>query len=421
MERPMTIEMTKSVASRTGKHDFEGEASVAMMELRESMLSMIAGLPGATTRAVDLERCLGVSRTLGWQIHRLVTNPTPLTAGRHVPGGAAVGQVLRGARSAGVGEDVVARVEEAMNAFEALVDRHAGDRATFVTMLGSLAGSEESPLDIKTRRQAFRHNSQIWGVQVKVSLACGIMHPGADPSVYDMAVVRGLGDVRRLRAGAPFQVSGQRIVDSTRHITVAEDIGEQGAINHAGGARLLAEYCSRPLPELESRIEDGCLLTYLRDAQIGNAGSRTIYLADMTRGVKWQSQGDVGNHHIRSATVLKPIEVLILDTLVYKGMFGAIHPVARVNGTLARLGVTDPYAYGEDETLPIEPDLRRLGVGTGALTTPHVPRYREMVESVLSGVGWDPSAFEVFRCVVRYPALGSMVQVRFELPERGNW
>ncbi len=401
--------------------DFESEASAVMMQLREALLGLIAGLSGATTRAVDLERRLGVSRTLGWQIHRLVTDPVPLTGARYVPGVAALGQVLRGARAADVPEERIERVEHAMRDFESMVQRHADDRATFMTMLGSLAGPRASGLDVKLRKEAFRLNSQIWGVQVKASLACGIMRPGSDPSVYDMAVVRGLRGVRQLRAGIPFQVSGQRIVDGARRPAFPEEMGEQGGPDHGAGPRLLSEFCSQPLPELESRIQDGCLHTFLRDAPLGNAGARTIYLADLTRGVGWAEAQGQRNHHIRSTTVLKPIEALVLDTLVHRDMFGTLHPVAEVFGSLGKLGEKDPYAFEPGETLPIEPDLKRLGFGPGVMATPHVPRYREMVESVLERVGWDASEFEVFRCVVEYPPLGSMVRVRFDLPERGNW
>lgn len=408
------------VADSTGG-GFEPQAAAVMHDLREAFLGLVEGLPNATSRAVDLEKALGISRTLGWQIHRVATSPDPLAAGPHVPGAAAVGQVLRAARSVGVPDDRVRRVGDAMRSFESLVERHAGDRAAFVTMLGSLTG-EGAALDLRTRRQAYRINSQVWGVQIKTLVTCGVLGPGADSSRMDMLLIRGLREARRLRAGVPLQVSGQRIVDGERRPTMPVALSGSEPLGEWRGPSLLTEFCSQPVPELETRIEDGSLNTFLSGSELGNTGVKTVYLADLTRGFGWRSGPEEGSHHIRCATVLKPMEAVVVDTLVHRGMFTeSLRPVSRVNGSLGRLGETDPYAFGPDETLPIEPELRRLGIGLGVLATPHVPRYREMVGSVLARVGWDPMDFEVFRCVVEYPPLGSLVQVRFDLPEKGNW
>ncbi|MCC5821704.1 MAG: hypothetical protein LAT64_00280 [Phycisphaerales bacterium] len=401
---------------------FEPQAVAVMHGLRDAFLGLLEGLPGSGSRAVDLEKALGVSRTLGWQIHRVATSHDPLAVAAHVPGLAAVEQALRSARAAGVAEDRVQRVDEAMRRFEDIVQHHAGDRAVFVTMLGSLAGEPAASLDLRTRRQAFRLESQVWGVQVKTFVACAVLAPGSDPSLMDMVLIRGLRDVRRLRAGVPMQVSGQQIVDSDRKPTVPMPLDADEPLKEGSGPSLLAGFCSQPVPRLETRIEDGCLNTFLSDAELGNSGIKTVYLADITRGMRWRSEPQDRNHHIRTATVLKPSEVVVLDTLIHRDMFGTLPaPTARVHGSLARLGERNPYAYRDDETLPIEPEHRRLGAGSGVLTTPHVPRYREMVESVLAGVGWDPAAFDAYRCVVEYPPLGSMVWTRFAFPERGLW
>ena len=402
--------------------DFEPQAVAVMHGLRDAFLGLLEGLPGSGSRAVDLEKALGVSRTLGWQLHRVATSGDPLVVAGHVPGLSAVEQALRSARAAGVSEERVRRVDEAMRRFEDMVQHHAGNRAAFVTMLGSLTGEPAASLDLRTRRQAFRLNSQVWGVQVKTFVACAVLAPGSDSSMMDMVLIRGLREVRRLRAGVPMQVSGQRIMDSDREPTVPMPLGSSEPLREGAGPSLLTEFCSQPVPSLETRVEDGCLNTFLSDAELGNSGIKTVYLADITRGMGWRSEPRDRSHHIRTATVLKPTEVVVLDTLIHRGMFGTLPaPVARVHGSLARLGERNPYAYREDETLPIEPENRRLGAGAGVLTTPHVPRYREMVESVLAGVGWDPAAFDAYRCIVEYPPLGSMVWARFAFPECGLW
>src|SRR5690606_20560982 len=105
-------------------------------------------------RAADLDKALGVSRTLGWQIHRVANTSNPLEGGLYVPGMAAVQQALRGARAAGIAEQHLRRAAQAVAAFESFVERHAGDRATFATMINSLAGRNGEAIDLKARRAA---------------------------------------------------------------------------------------------------------------------------------------------------------------------------------------------------------------------------------------------------------------------------
>ncbi len=396
---------------------FEVHAARVMRDLREAFLGLIEGLPRSATRAADIEKALGVSRTLGWQIHRLATTPDPLEAGLHVPGSAAVAQALRGARSAGVGEDRVARARRAMEAFEALVAEHAGDRAAFNTMIGSLAGSEVESIDLRTRREAFRMHSRVWGVQVKTFVACGVVHPGKDAEHDDMVFIRGMHEARWLRQGVALQVSGYRLVDSeSRPMHPSDGAGEP----FAPGSTLLREFCSPDLPEIETRVEDGNQFAFFRDAPLGNAGVTTVYLADVMRDIRWRPSDGSPPSHVRSVSIQKPIAMLVMDALVHRDTFRARRMSSRVLGSLTRLGERDPSAFTSEDVLPVQPELRHRGRGAGVLGTPHVPRYREMVESVLGRLGWDPEAFDLYRCTLEYPLLSTTVEVRFDDLERGG-
>lgn len=404
----------------TDNQYFEQQAVHVMRELREAALGVFECLSQPIHRAADLEKSLSLSRTLAWQLHRLALGPNLLAAGAHVPGVAAMGQALRAARKVGVPNDRINRVAKAMDRFEHLVQEHAGDRATFTTMINSLAGEEADTIDIKTRRQAFRVNSQAWGLQVKTFLACGIIHPGARSDLDDMAILRGLREVRRLRTDVPLRVSSQLVMDAASNFTQPHSVTKTGDLGQIG-PKLLVDFCTKPCPGLVTRIEDGCIHTFLEDSPLGTAGQQTVYLADLTRDIEWQGDGSRPNHHIRCATITKPIETLVLDTLIHRDMFGTLEPKAAVYGSLDRLAETNPYRYHEHETVPIEAQVRNLGYGAGAVTTPYVPGYREMVEQVCCDAGWDASEFEVFRCVIEYPLLNTHVQVYFPLPERGNW
>ena len=399
---------------------FEVRAVEILRELREAFLHLIESLPGPTHRAADLDKALGVSRTLGWQIHRVATSPTPLEAGLHVPGMAAVQQVLRAARAAGVPEPQLRDANRAMETFESFVERHAGDRATFSTMINSLAGKDAEAINLRTRRQMFRAASQAWGVQLRTYLACQVILPGKTSDMLDVVSIRGLRGIRRLRSGAPFRLSTQRFFDAHDHVMQSHSIDEEAA-GAPQGPKLLKEFCTQPTPELDNRFDGQLMHTYLRETPLGNAGVLNLYLADISRDFEWKAPGDKANSHVWFAAIRKPMESLVLDTLLHKDMFSEIEWETRVCGSLDRAGEVDPDKFPPEETLPIRAELLDLGVGPAGLPTPHVPRYREMVESVCNDIGQDARNFHLYRCIIEYPLLLSVVSTKFLLPEKGNW
>jgi hypothetical protein len=412
---------TATVALHDGNL-FEVKAVEVMRSLRSAFLKLIEAVPGNIRRAADLERALGVSTTLAWQFHRIATSPDPVAIGADVPGMAATRQFLKAATAKGVTDTHITNALRAMEAFEELVHQHAGDRATFVTMINSLAGREGETIDLKTRRQAYRINSQIWGVQAKTLVGCGIYHPGRRSGVFDVISVRGAREIRRLRAGAPFRLSSQQVTDGFMHNLESQAI-EPGAANASApsaGPKLVEGFCTEPHPELDNRIEGGIVHTFLKETPLGNAGAQTLYLVDVTRDVEWVMPHKP-SYHYKFNAVMKPVEALVLDALIHRDMFGKLSPTVRVFGSLDRLGERDPEQYGEQETLPVPATVHNLGHGLSALPTPHVPRYAEMFESVCQRVGWDPEQFDLYRCVVEYPLLSTMVCTRFDFPEQGNW
>lgn len=395
---------------------FESEAVGVMRDLRGAFLSVMQGLKTPIHRATELERALGIRTTLAWQVFRVATAENPLEAGSHVPGSAAVRQMTTAARDAGVDEQVLQEVEVAMQAFEQLVQRHAGDRGMFTSMIGSLAGEASDQSSSSARRQAFRANSQLWGVQVKAQLWSMLWHPGKGPLYIHNASIRGLRDVRWLRRGPRFAVSTRRAKDEGG--TIREPVALDGGENDTfSGPTLLTEYCSKPCAKLINRVdEDGFVRSYLAEAPLGKAGSQTLFLADVVRDYNLERDKESG--YLTSAvTVTKPSEVLVIDSLVHRAALQEARPSVSVQGSLQRLGTTDHHFFLPEDTLPVGTEVQSLGSGRAALATSHIPRYGAMVDSVCQQIGWTLDDFDVYRCVIEYPILGSLVKVSFPISD----
>ncbi len=395
---------------------FEEQAIEVVHALREAFLGLITSLPRSVKRPADLERALGLSRTLAWQIHRMATSSDALKAASQMPGIAAVRQVLEAAEAVGVPQERLVAVSSAMERFGSMAEVHAGERGAFSTMLKSVAGRDSEVIDLALRRRALRINSQCWGYQVKTFLGCGIYHPSSSPGCFDMIAVRGLHEVRRLRGGARFRFGTQRISDGSE--APLGDHANGALLNPPAGPKLLTEYCTKPCPELVTEVEGEFVNTFLRDAPLGNAGLQSIYVSDVTRGRTAQAGPGQPKGLLNFAAILKPIEVLLLDVLIHRDLFGPLEPTVHVYGLLDRVpAINVPGSYRAEDEVPVPAEVFKLGVGPAVLSTPHVPRYRQMIEDVCRDAGWNIGEFDVYRSTVECPMLNTGVCVRFDLPD----
>jgi hypothetical protein len=70
----------------------------------------------------------------------------------------------------------------------------------------------------------------------------------------------------------------------------------------------------------------------------------------------------------------------------------------------------------ESEILPVNESAFFLGRGLEPGRTPVVPRYVEMIGYAMDRVGWNPDEFRLFRCIVEYPMVQSMIRLKFLQP-----
>jgi hypothetical protein len=353
-------------------------------------------------------------------VYRLATSDDPIQEAEAVPGPMAVRRVIEAARAQGVAEDRLEQVMSAVLVFDRLVQAHADGRKTFNSMIASLSEGAEDAIDLQTRRAAFRANSQVWGLQARACLWSTTYFPGRNSEFMGALSLRGPIGVRRLRVNAPYIVSGYVAFEKSSDASQPEPLGSAPDAN-SPDPRLLVPFCTRPLPQISSsHTSDQFVLTEMPPGPVGNAGAATILLADVVRNSKWKQEGDQQSI-VNSMGVATPFEVLVLDTLFHRSMFGRLTPRPRVFGRHSvPLGVM-PHLYRESDTLPVAVSATCLGRAPSVLESPDIPRYREMHESLCGRLDLDPHDFDVYRCRVEYPILHAHVGVWFDLPAEGNW
>lgn len=375
---------------------------------------------GPIRSSSDLQRTLRVPVTVAWQVYRLANASDPLSEIGSVPGSVAVGRVIEAARKRGVPPDRLAPLKSSIESFEMLVKKHAGSRSALSSMISSLGDDPRDTIDLLARRSAFRANSQIWGLQARACLWSTTYFPGDSPDHICAMSLRGPIGVKRLRIDAPYIVSGYIAFEHETSEAQARPLGSEDD-PESPDPRLLAPFCTRPLPQVSSTRSGGqYVVTELAPGLLGNDAASTIILADVTRDSPWKRPGEapiIAN----TMGVATPFETLVVDTLFHRSMFGPLTPRARVFGRhVLPLGIS-PNLYTEADTLPMSVHARRLGRGLGCMEAGEIPRYAEMYAHVCAKVGLNPEDFDVYRCVVQYPILHAHVGVWFDLPNEGGW
>ncbi len=372
-----------------------------MDRLRRALAGIMAAAPGgAAGRAADLRRWLELDTALAWQVHTIATGEDVLRAARTVPKAGAMERFLEAAAGSGaVAANVVEAARAAYSAFEQLVVEQAGSRENFDAMIAALR-PQGSALQ-RIRRTAFRANAAVWGVTVRCSLNCVVFYQ-RPTGEHDCLSVRGRVGVRRLQEGA---VVG--IYASGRTWGGPEYPPEGSPRVAVDGCELLEGCCSTPMPRIK-RVEsaDGSVRDYLELEGLGRSSEVTILWRNLSLNFP---DGTATPPHGCSAPCLEPTEVSVMDLLIPRGWTDP--GTAEVWQTLAISPYALPGGGQPGHRLPFECEVEHLGTRLERLYTAHEPRYSEVIAGQLEELGWPLGAFDIYRCVVKYPVLHAAVHM----------
>ncbi|MCB9865565.1 MAG: hypothetical protein H6816_02880 [Phycisphaerales bacterium] len=400
-----------------GNGSFLDETAAVLGRVRAGLAEVIAAVPEHVADSADLHRALRIQKTASWRLFKAATATDPLAAAPHVPTPAVLKKFFEAAAARGVEPGTIESAERATADLERLVSKHAGDRATFDSMVGSLLDAEESrQIGLAHRRLVFRGLKHILGMQAKTQLKFMAVQPAADPTMLDLARVEGIISLRQLRSDAPLIVS--------RSCTVLRDgcvlkVRREPLSSAVGNDRmsLISEFCSEPLPEFrETEGPSDVLQGELISRGVGRCSAITCFEGHVIRevcGRYWCAEDPWLN---ACQKVRTPCEAVVLDVLVREGTFGANQPsAASCCEQFREYQGEDPWSL---RNLPTTREtVNYLGRGASVLQTQDFPRYAELARHVFDHLGWNDEAFDVYRCRIEYPVVPSTVMIYFDLPK----
>jgi hypothetical protein len=341
----------------------------------------------------------------------------PIAVAPNIPTLASIKRFLTAAENAGVATSLTADVASACEQFDEMVATHADDRAEFDFMAASISPGEGSAAaELANRRNAYRAQSHIWGIQQDVMAVTAIVRRCDNGTGTDECdLVHKLG-VRRLRAGAPMRVAALRKLQSADASSVVTRKPLEPDADLRFGAPVLPDFCSKPLQKFDViQASDGWSNINVRSDAIGRRSAVNLVFGDASFGIPLATKPDGSPQFQHGGLLTVPTRLKIFTLMVHRPSFGKINPGCMMFRPVPGEDEADNLAAWGFQ-LPMREQVEMLGHGADAVATPDLPRSPSLIEHACQILSWDAEEFDVYRLRVEYPVLDTIVRVYFNFP-----
>jgi hypothetical protein len=395
---------------------FIEDAKGVLQYVRSSLNALVQAAGADPSQPQEMARRFSLDKTLTWKIARIVGSEDTWSAASHIPGRAGLRTFIDALERAGAPADRAESVREAMDQFEALIERHSGDRDTFEIMLGGVSEQIARRQSEAFRKMAYTGNSAIWGVQARAQLSMHLLAPSHKfKDGLDYGIVCGLIDFRRLRNDVPWAVASLLSYSDggrPRH----EPITPLDPALKSPEIPFLKQFCSDPLPDIRAVQAANDVTRYeFVEGPVGSTASATCVLGWCMPSFASRYRTPEDQLGECTATVSTPVEALYHDVYVHRDLDFPTPKVliySRMPG-----GPSYPYDGESKGQLQVTEDLHDLGSPPDTMV-PGMPQHGQMVSYACERLGWPVRDFHGYRFRLRYPPVPSMVVMRFELPEK---
>lgn len=401
---------------------FEQSAAESLRGLQKVVRAVIRAVPGESDGATSLSKAMSIQFSLAWKLWRFAEEGDLFVGGQHVPGRLGLKRFCEAAGSLGIDEALIDGVNECFRSFEHVVHLHAGDRATFDIMLASHTEQTDPRADLVHRKQAFRANSYILGLHASTMFGRFALGPSElDPDYFDVVVVHGYVDLKRLRPSAPWRTSrGTRSTSGgsssrlgRRELLFPCDGDSDVSAMHE--LPLLHDYCSKPLPEFEKLPGRSDVNGYqLASGAVGQTNTTSFLFGEVLRCAQERYHRNVIDPvtHFRQR-VRTPVELGVLELVFHREAFAGEIPRFDLFTQLFETGSIDRFTPSERIHIHERPILLESAGSAPACSA--IPHYDTMTRRMFERLQWDPADYSMLRIEIQYPPIPSGMFFSYEL------
>lgn len=399
---------------------FVQDAQVVVQGVRRALTDLLASVDADPRHPQDMSRRFGLDKTLTWKISRVIREPDPWDAVGHIPRRPSIQLIATALERHGAPTDRIESLLRSVDEFERFVETHSGDRETLEVMV-STGGRRSAAKRMEAfRKAAFQANSAIWGVRANLQISMHLMIPAPDDRLT-LVTVTGFDGFRRLRPDVPWAVSTISAWDSSTAQT-SMAIGRLFPLDPKaaeGGAPLLGEFCSDPMPDLRRvQLPDNKVRMEIGEGPVGNTAAARVLLGYTRPGevsLHETHSGETGEHGLYLYT---PVEAVVTDLLIHRSLDFAMNPTAHLYSALPG----GPRYPGEGPNVgKIVTPERIVDLGCPPdLTTPEFPRYQDVAEFAARQAGLSLNDFNGYRYRLKYPPIPTLAIIRHGLAPRDS-
>lgn len=412
-------ESTSTESERSGqaaKLSFPIHARDVVRSLRNAFSELLTSVGMDPNDPQGMSRSMGLNKNLAWKISKIVQTDDPSVTLEQMPGSAGIRIFLNSVERAGARAGELQAARDAVEGYEKLIEIHSGDRATLEMMGSDLSPAGRQQRDEQHRKMLFMGSSYVWGVQARVMLKVGVVGLGRDGGTLDFASMSGLIDFRRLRTDVSWTMA-RRYWNNDDGSKMAMSRPEAVDLRYNGDeqAPLMADFCSKPLPELRRMMDGGGGTNFdLVEGPVGNTGALSCVVGTIQRGIPYvrTPENQVGEH---TALCDTPAELMILDLLVHEKLGFAHQPRAQC---FSRLRASLGQGGDDKKKLTLHEQIQDLGVSSYPPATPEVRAYGDMIRAVFDRTGWKLPEFRLFRMRIAYPVCPAALMLSYDLPDQ---
>lgn len=402
--------MTRTASLGAGG-GFAKEVTHAISAVHAAFGDLLGQLPPAK-RPVELSRTLGIDYTISRKAMRLAEARDPLSVAIEVPRPAAIGRILKAASRNGVSGDVLERLERAIEEYEDLAKRYAGDRATFDAMVGSLSPEAGERAHLEARRAAYRANTQLLGRQVDTSVFFLAIRPSQEQGYLEHIWVCANFGLKRFHPAASLEVLTTLARGPSEPMT--------GGGPYQSDRFLLRAFCSDPLPDLKpvpAFASEGLKRFELGSEEIGLRSAVDCVIGQYCH-LPISEPNSEGQRLCGLQTSLDmPTAVCLMDLFVHESLGATAPPICFT--TTNSLPSNQPIGnepLDASMLLPVQPIAEAMGRGPRAAYTNEVPRYGQIIRHAFDVMNWSgPDRYRLTRCRIEYPILNTHTVLRIPI------
>lgn len=394
----------------------------SLQEVRRSLIELYAAAGVDPDKPQEVARRLGINRNLAWKLTKVIQSQGSVVALNYLPGAQGMALALKAFTNELGPVVAITRVREALDAFEAAAQRHAGDRERLELTLESMGELERDSKAENGRELAFRGGSSVWGVQARLRFTSVFLGPSAQgPGKLDYVSVGGVFGFRRLNPGVRWRLALSNFHDDSGQPLPGLD-GFAEFEEKAAGATpmIIREFSSANLPQIEVVKHPDGREFVLPAGPVGIVPSFDCCFGYIWRGLP--AYRDANNQYGSTATPISlPCESLLFDLIVHKDIPLAGRPEALVYG-FPHGGAESPAAQTPSNLMNLRQEIQELPSRPVTVATAQLPSYTKIASRVYEKMGWNPDEFLGLRLQIAFPPMSTRVVIRWPLPEApGNF